>query len=237
MYGKWFPPDNQVTYPPRGSFAFGERGDGGVTGKHKSASNNKAISALILTTTSRSPDLVTTSTKNVSLMLTDVRHPSKQNDEACADSGAGMHVTPHVNLLQQQQRTSVRIKGFAGSNATPNVIGSLGTLKNVLGCPSATTTLVSVGACVEGTASCIAFYQDAAFKISGIRVWKDAQGIIQCRIGKNLQIEHFATRRGPTGIYKIPGGISYFSSKERKTTTFANIAEYVKSSKNTHKDI
>ena len=148
-----------------------------------------------------------------------------------------MHVTPHLNLLQNQQPTSIRVKGFAGSKATPTVVGNLGNLRNVLGCPSATTTLVSVGACVEGTASCISFYKDAAFKVSGIRIWKDNAGNIQCRIGKNINIEHFADRRGPTGIYKIPGGISYFSSKDRKRTTFANLAAYVKSTKDTDRDI
>ena len=129
------------------------------------------------------------------------------------------------------------MKGFAGSKANPTIVGNLGNLHNVLGCASATTTLVSVGACVEGTASCISFYEDAAFKVSGIRIWKDNAGNIQCRIGKNINIEHFADRRGPTGIYKIPGGISYFSSKNRKRTTFANLAAYVKSSKDTDRDI
>ena len=168
-------------------------------------------------------------------MLTDKHTARMPNKEACADTGAGMHVTPHLNLLQNQQPTSIRVKGFAGSKATPTVVGNLGNLRNVLGCPSATTTLVSVGACVEGTASCISFYEDAAFKVSGIRIWKDNAGNIQCRIGKNINIEHFADRRGPTGIYKIPGGISYFSSKDRKRTTFANLAAYVKSTKDTYR--
>ena len=85
-----------------------------------------------------------------------------KTEEAVADSGAGMNITPLTHRLTNTRPAHIKVQGFQGSSGAPKVIGCLGTLKNTLGYPAASTTLVSVGAQVEGTLDCISFYQDAA---------------------------------------------------------------------------
>ena len=148
-----------------------------------------------------------------------------ESEQACADTGAGMNITPMVHRLTNVRPANVRVRGFRGKRSAPPVIGTLGTLKNTLGCPVASTTLVSVGAQVEGTLQCVSFYQDAAYKIGGIVISKNKDGDLTCKIGKNISIQHFADREGPNGIYKIPRGIHYFD-KDNKPKVFSCISKY-----------
>lgn len=238
MYVQWFPPDP----PERGSFAFGERGDGGSrTSPRTSSPKSLAIiggtSGSCTTTASISNSDIAAFIFSNDRSKRTFTHKAITNRDACADTGAGMHVTPHVKLLKNKRAAHVKVKGFSGSSVKPRIMGTLGTLNNVLGCPSAATTLVSVGACVEGTLNCISFYKDAAYKIAGIRIFKDSDNNIQCHIGPKITIEHFANRDSPTGVYKIPGGIDFFAANQSKPTVFANLAKYVQSSKGTSRDI
>ena len=146
-------------------------------------------------------------------------------EQACADTGAGMNITPLVHRLTNVRPANVRVRGFQGKRISPPVIGSLGSLNDTLGCPAASTTLVSVGGQVEGTLNCISFYQDAAYKIGGIIVCKNENGDLTCKIGKNISIQHFADRAGPCGIYKIPRGVHYFDA-DNKPRTFSCVSKY-----------
>ena len=70
----------------------------------------------------------------------------------------------------------------------------------------------------SNTLDCISFYQDAAYRVGGIVIYKDEHGNLQCRIGKRITIQHFADRNGPTSVYDIPNGIQYFNENNKPKT-------------------